>query len=250
MTLKLSVIGGFLGAGKTTLLNRLLRHATQRYGVIVNDFGSINVDAGLIVGQDQGVIALANGCVCCAAGDDMGDALHRIAGRTPPPDHVLIEASGVSDPWRIAQLALIEPGFDLQPLLVLADASALETQLADRWIADAVSSQFTYAELIVLTKTDLVDAATQDRLRRRLAELGPRARIVAGPVEEAALCFTPPPRARPTTALCEPRCAYRLVWIASYRLPFGAVPAVSSVRPTDFSHAAASPLSTRARSTL
>ena len=148
--------------------------------------------------SDQGVIALANGCVCCAAGDDMGDALHRIAGRTPPPDHVLIEASGVSDPWRIAQLALIEPGFDLQPLLVLADASALETQLADRWIADAVSSQFTYAELIVLTKTDLVDAATQDRLRRRLAELGPRARIVAGPVEEAALCFTPPPRARPS----------------------------------------------------
>ena len=132
----LGVIGGFLGAGKTTLLNHLLATAQRRNGVLVNDFGAI---------------ALTNGCVCCSMGDDLGAGLDRLARREPSPDHVIVEASGVSDPWRIAQLALIETGFTLQPLVVLVDAAAFLGQLADRWTGDTVARQLGFAELVVIT---------------------------------------------------------------------------------------------------
>ncbi len=179
----LSVIGGFLGAGKTTLINHLLRIASCRYGVLVNDFGSINIDAALIATETDGVVALTNGCVCCELGADLGAALHRLAARAP--DHILIEASGVADPWRIAQLALVEPGFGLQPLVVLVDAAAIAAQLADRWIADTVAQQLRHAELIVLTRTDLARAPS-------LRDLAPAARVVAAPhgtLDPALLSF-------------------------------------------------------------
>src|ERR1700722_19550633 len=137
----LTVIGGFLGAGKTTLVNHLLHTATRRYGVLVNDFGAIVVDAALIASGNGDTIALTNGCVCCGMSGDLGDGLVRLAGRQPPIEHVIVEASGVSDPGRVAELASIEPGFGLEPIVVVADASALERQLHDRWVADTVRGQ-------------------------------------------------------------------------------------------------------------
>ncbi len=199
MSLPLTVIGGFLGAGKTSLVNHLLATATRRYGVLVNDFGAVNVDAALIAAQDGATLALTNGCVCCSLGDDLGDGLARLAAHAPAPEHIIVEASGVSDPWRIAQLALIEPGFTLEPLIVLADAAAILDQLADRWLADTVRRQLAFAELIVLNKTDLATdlAAVEARLR----ELRPEARLIRatnGRLDAALLRFAPPPRARPT----------------------------------------------------
>ena len=195
----LTVIGGFLGAGKTTLVNHLLRTATRRYGVLVNDFGAINIDAALIASQDGSTISLANGCVCCSLGEDLGDALAQLAARTPAPEHVIVEASGVSDPWRIAQLALIEPGFDLEPLIVLADASALLHQLADRWVADTVARQLAFAEVVVLNKIDL--ATDLPAVESRIAQLRPEARILHatnGALDADLLHFIPPPRPTPS----------------------------------------------------
>ena len=151
--IRLLVIGGFLGAGKTTLVNHLLAHADRKIAVLVNDFGAVAVDAALIAAADATSMTLANGCVCCSTGDDFGAALERVAaGR---PELVIVEASGVADPWRIAQLALIEPGFELGPLVVLADASTLPRQLADNAIGDVVRGQLAYADIVVLTKTDV-----------------------------------------------------------------------------------------------
>ena len=184
----LTVIGGFLGAGKTTLVNHLLRHADRRYGVLVNDFGSVNIDAALIAGQDGDMVALSNGCVCCDLGADFGAGLNRLAAQGL--DHIVVEASGVSDPWRIAQLALIEPGFDLQPLVVLADASTLADQLDDRYIGDTVARQLRFAELLLLTKTDLLD--DPEPVLARVRALRPEARValaVNGDFPMALLSF-------------------------------------------------------------
>jgi G3E family GTPase len=197
MPIPVVVVAGFLGAGKTTLVNHLMRTATRRYGVLVNDFGAINIDADLIAAQDGSSIALANGCVCCSLGDDFGAALEAMAGRTPPPEHLIVEASGVSDPWRIAQLALIEPGFELEPLIVMVDAGAFLRQLADRWIADTVERQLAFAEVVVLNKSDLADDLPA--VRAAITARRPEAiQIVTthATVSEAALHFTPTPRPR------------------------------------------------------
>jgi G3E family GTPase len=109
-------------------------------------------------------------------GEDLGEGLAMLARRNPPPEHVIVEASGVSDPWRIAQLALIETGFTLEPLIVLVDGVGFLDQLADRWVSDTVSRQLAFAELVVISKADL--AADLAPLRREIARLRPEARVI------------------------------------------------------------------------
>ena len=191
----LTVIGGFLGAGKTTLLNHLLRAAPVRYGVLVNDFGAINIDAALIAARDGDTVSLTNGCVCCEMGTDLGAGLVRLAQRGI--DHALIEASGVGDPWRIAQLALVETGFSLEPIVVVADASALPAQLVDRWVADTVLGQLQAAEVIVLNKAEPGPAL--DDSRAAIRGIRPTALLIEtihGRIDPAALRFPAPPRVR------------------------------------------------------
>lgn len=173
-----TVIGGFLGAGKTTLVNRLLQTATRRWGVLVNDFGAINIDAALIGSRDGDTIALTNGCVCCGSGDDLGAGLARLAARSPAVEHVVIEASGVSDPWRIAQLALVEPGFSLEPIVVVVDAATLMRLRDDRWIGDTVCRQIAAAEVVVLSKADQAGAAALTKVQGAIRAMRPDARLV------------------------------------------------------------------------
>jgi G3E family GTPase len=192
---RLLVIGGFLGAGKTTLVNRLLTRADRRIAVLVNDFGAVAIDAALIAAADATSMTLANGCVCCSIGDDFGAALERVAAGGP--ELVIVEASGVADPWRIAQLALIEPGFELGPLVVLADATALPRQLVDRAIGDVVRGQLAFADIVVLTKTDLA-GAERAATRGLVGAIRPQARVIetslaaGGDIALADLDFTVP----------------------------------------------------------
>jgi G3E family GTPase len=191
----LTVIGGFLGAGKTTLVNHLLRTATRRFGVLVNDFGAINIDAALIASRDCETVALTNGCVCCGTGDDLGAGLAQLMAREFSIEHVIIEASGVSDPWRVAQLALVEPGFNLEPIVVVADGVALPEQLRDRWVSDTVRGQLLAAELVVLNKAD--HAMTQ--ARAAIQAIRPEARLIEtrhGAISADLLRFPTGPRSR------------------------------------------------------
>ena len=155
-----TVLGGFLGAGKTTLLTRWLAAADGlRIAVLVNDFGAINVDAALVQQAGSGAIALSNGCVCCAIGDDLSAAITTVLQASPPFDAVVVEASGVSDPWRIAQHALAEPRLQLQAVLLLVDAAALAGHLADPLLTDTLTRPLAHADLVVLNHADRASAA-------------------------------------------------------------------------------------------
>lgn len=171
----LTVVGGFLGAGKTTLLNRLLQRGDgRRIAVLVNDFGAINVDAALVAASSADTIALANGCVCCSIGDDLSRALLTVLDAQPRFDAVVIEASGVSDPWRIAQIGLADPGFALDGVIVLVDSEAVLEQARDPRLADSLERQLRGADLIVLNKADRVDAEGLRRVHEWAASVAGR----------------------------------------------------------------------------
>lgn len=174
----MTVVGGFLGAGKTTFLNRLLSQGKGRYAVLVNDFGAINVDAELIAQHDGTTIALTNGCVCCSIGGGFIEALGGVLDMETAFDHVIVEASGVGDPWRIAEIALVEPGLRPEATIVLADAARIEGLLADAQVGATVRSQFERCGVVLLNKVDLVDRQTLDAARTAVEAICNGARIV------------------------------------------------------------------------
>ena len=201
----LTVGGGFLGAGKTTLLNRILpAFAGIRAAVLVNDFGPVNVDAALIGARDGETIALSNGCVCCSIGDDLTDALIRVMARSPAPDWIVIEASGVSDPWRIAQVGLADPGLALDGVIVLADAATVRERADDPRLRDTLLRQLAAADLMVLNKRDLVTAQELAETRAWLEATVPGVRVL-----EASHAAVPPEALSGVAAGREPEaCAH------------------------------------------
>jgi G3E family GTPase len=173
-----TVIGGFLGAGKTTLLNHILReNHGQRIAVLVNDFGSINIDEDLIAGRDGDTIALSNGCICCSISWDFANALPPLLERDPPLDRVVVEASGVSDPFKVAQFGTT-PGFRLDGILVVADAETVRARATDPRMGRQALNQLKAADIIVLNKTDLVAPTDLAATRAWLADQIPGIRII------------------------------------------------------------------------
>lgn len=174
----LTVIGGYLGAGKTTLLNHLLRNSRgRRIAVLVNDFGSINIDAELIERQEGETIQLANGCICCSLAQGLVAALTQVASHLPRPEHVVIEASGVSDPVKIAQYGHLPP-FALDGVVVLADAETVRARARDKYVGTSVLRQLRGADLIVLNKADLVAAEQLAVVHTWLGSVAPNARVI------------------------------------------------------------------------
>ncbi|CAB3897467.1 CobW family GTP-binding protein [Achromobacter anxifer] len=164
----LTVVGGFLGAGKTTLLNHVLSASRRRAAVLVNDFGPVDIDAGLIAQRSDQVIRLANGCVCCSMAGGLDDALARVLALDPLPEWIVIEASGVSDPGRIAQVGMADPMLQLEGVVVLADAANVRTLAQDPLLADTLLRQLRAADLLVLNKTDLVSDEERASVRQWL----------------------------------------------------------------------------------
>ena len=168
-----TVIGGYLGSGKTTLLNQILRQSTgRRVAVLVNDFGDIGIDGDLIAAADGDTITLTNGCVCCMIGSDLMTALWSIRDRAEPPDHVIIEASGIADPAPISHHALT-PGFDLDGVVVLLDAETVRRRERHPVVGRTIRRQLAAADVLVLNKIDVVSAAQLDELDDWLARAAP-----------------------------------------------------------------------------
>jgi G3E family GTPase len=173
-----TVIGGYLGAGKTTLLNHVLASTRGlRVAVLVNDFGSVNIDADLVRRYDGETISLANGCMCCSLVDGFAAAIAQVLERPGAFDHVIIEASGVADPAKIARYGQMY-GLPIDGIIVMADAEQVRTQATNKYVGDTVVRQFAQADLLVLNKIDLVSSQERARVRAWLGQLAPSAPIV------------------------------------------------------------------------
>jgi G3E family GTPase len=168
------VVAGFLGSGKTTLLNHLLHSRTGlRIGVIVNDFGSVNIDAMTVAAQVDSMVTLGNGCLCCAVDvDELDDMLARLAKPDAPVDVIVIEASGLAEPPAMVRLVLgsTNPHVAYGGLVEVVDAAEFESS---RERHPQLDKHLRYADLVLLNKMDRVDATTGERvlaLVRDLAE--------------------------------------------------------------------------------
>lgn len=169
-----TILTGFLGAGKTTLLNRMLAaSADTRIAVVENEFGAVGIDGGIIRDAAQGpditVVELANGCVCCSVRGEMSRALADLAERRAAGelnfDRLLLETTGVADPAPVAQAFFVDEGvrerYELDGILTLVDCVHAGRQLDEQRVAAA---QVGFADRLLLTKTDLVDASVTSRL--------------------------------------------------------------------------------------
>jgi G3E family GTPase len=175
----LTIVGGFLGSGKTSLLNHILTNATdRRIAVLVNDFGEINIDAKLIVSVEGETISLANGCVCCTIRDDLLAEVLKLLAWDSPPEHIVIETSGVSRPVAVAETfsnPAVQGLVELQTLVSVLDADLVVDERAQ--YGDLAFDQIERADLVVINKTDLVAPQRLARLRERVEAIVPRARL-------------------------------------------------------------------------
>ena len=154
--LPVTVIAGYLGAGKTSLVNQLLRNpGGRRLMVMVNDFGELNIDADLLESAEEDTLTLSNGCICCTMGTELLYALGDAIDRRPRPDHLVIEASGVAQPEKIAAAAHAEPEMRYAGIVTVADAANIGALTGDAMIGAQIAGQLAVADLVALTKTDI-----------------------------------------------------------------------------------------------
>ena len=174
-----TVLTGYLGAGKTTLLNRILseQHG-KKYAVIVNEFGEIGIDNDLVVGADEEVFEMNNGCICCTVRGDLIRILEGLMKRKGKFDAIIVETTGLADPAPVAQTFFVDEDVQkaakLDAVVTVADAKWLSARLKD---APEAKNQIAFADVIVLNKTDLVDPAELREVEARIRAINPYAKL-------------------------------------------------------------------------
>lgn len=198
-----TVITGFLGAGKTTLVRHLLENARgRRIAVVVNEFGSLGIDGELLKScgiegcEEDSIIELANGCICCTVADDFLPTMEALLARAEPPEHIVIETSGLALPKPLLKAfdwpsvrsrmtvdgviavidgpAVAEGRFADDPEAVQAQRSADPSLDHDNPLAEVFEDQLAAADLVILNKMDLLDPEALQRLEATIAERAPR----------------------------------------------------------------------------
>lgn len=168
-----TILSGFLGAGKTTLLNHIL-HGNHglKIAALVNDFGAINIDAQLVVGVEGDAVNLSNGCICCTIRGDLLKETLNLLRREDPPEYIIVETSGVSDPIAVANTFLlpeIKPLVQLDSILVVVDADHVLS--LDEENLGLALDQIAVADIVVLNKVDLVTAQELEEIKAELMRL-------------------------------------------------------------------------------
>lgn len=204
-----TVVTGFLGAGKTTLIRHLLQNANgKRIAVVVNEFGDVGIDGEILKGcgiedcPEENIVELANGCICCTVADDFVPAIDQILAREPKVDHILIETSGLALPKPLVQafqwptvksrvtvdgVVAVVDGAALADGMVASDMDALAAQREadeqldhDDPIEEVFEDQIACADLVIMSKSDLIDLAGRERAEKTVASHLPRAvKVVA-----------------------------------------------------------------------
>ncbi|MFL5055159.1 MAG: CobW family GTP-binding protein [Microvirga sp.] len=174
-----TVLTGYLGAGKTTLLNRILTEPHgKRYAVIVNEFGEIGIDNDLVVGADEEVFEMNNGCICCTVRGDLVRIIDGLMRRKGKFDAIIVETTGLADPAPVAQTFFVDQDVSdaakLDAVVTVADAKWLTDRLKD---APEAKNQIAFADVIILNKIDLVSADELEAVEERIRAINPYARI-------------------------------------------------------------------------
>ena len=174
-----TVLTGYLGAGKTTLLNRILSEPHgKKYAVIVNEFGEIGIDNDLIVGADEEVFEMNNGCICCTVRGDLIRIIDGLMRRKGKFDAIIVETTGLADPAPVAQTFFVDENVGkktkLDAVVTVADAKWLRDRLRD---APEAKNQIAFADVILLNKTDLVSDAELREVEARIRGINPYATL-------------------------------------------------------------------------
>ena len=175
-----TVLTGFLGAGKTTLLNRILTEEHgRRYAVIVNEFGKEGIDNDLVVDADEEVFEMNNGCICCTVRGDLIRILSGLMKRADQLDAIIVETTGLADPAPVAQTFFVDEDVSgrtrLDAIVTVADAFPLTGQLGEHHEAE---EQIAFADVVLLNKTDLVDASGLKSIEKRIQKINPFAKVI------------------------------------------------------------------------
>ena len=174
-----TVLTGYLGAGKTTLLNRILSEPHgKKYAVIVNEFGEIGIDNDLVVGADEEVFEMNNGCICCTVRGDLMRILDGLMRQKGKFDAIIVETTGLADPAPVAQTFFMDPNVGrktkLDAVVTVADAKWLNERLKD---APEAKNQIAFADVILINKTDLVSPNELSEVEARIRGINPYAKL-------------------------------------------------------------------------
>ena len=174
-----TVLTGYLGAGKTTLLNRILSEPHgKHYAVVVNEFGEIGIDNELVIGADEEVFEMNNGCICCTVRGDLIRIIEGLMKRKGRFDAIIVETTGLADPAPVAQTFFVDEDVKeaarLDAVVTVADAKWLSQRLRD---APEAKNQIAFADVIIINKTDLVTAAELGEVEARIRAINPYASL-------------------------------------------------------------------------
>ena len=175
-----TIITGFLGAGKTTLLNHLIEQNPEtKFAIFETEFGDINIDQELVVGADEGIFEMSNGCICCTLNDELVETLAKLIHSEKPFDHLIIETTGMAEPDGVAAAFVsseeIQTYFQLNATVCLVDAAHFEDTLDER---DEALKQLTCSDLIILNKKSAVQFRYRLELIKEIKRLNPFAKII------------------------------------------------------------------------